>query len=273
MVGCSPSPVTPSWRNVHAAPCTMVGMYLEELVDPRHAALTVVDMQNDFCDFNGALARSGSDPGLIQAMAPRLLRLLDGARRVRIPIVHVRTEHSPWTDSASWIGRHHERPRTVCYPGSWGADYFPGFEPRADASREPGRHEFVVTKHRYSGFVGTDLDLVLRSHSVRTVIMTGEATNVCVESTARDAFMRDYWVVFVSDCTASTVQAAHDATLFTMDRHFATVATSQEVLAAWSATCAWTDGDGSGKPELSDSLGLRRGLADEIANCQAVSGE
>ena len=68
--------------------------------------------------------------------------------------------------------------------------------------------------------------------------MTGEATNVCVESTARDAFMRNYWVVFVSDCTASTVQSAHDATLFTMARHFGTVATGDEIVAAWSAALA-----------------------------------
>jgi ureidoacrylate peracid hydrolase len=208
-------------------------MDFEELVHPRHAALIVVDMQNDFCDSNGALARSGSDPSLIQAMAPRLLRLLEGARQNGLPIVHVRTEHSPWTDSPSWLGRHADRPRTVCFPGSWGAEYFPGFEPRADADRQPGSHEFVVTKHRYSGFVGTDLDLVLRSHSIKSVIMTGEATNVCVESTARDAFMRDYRVAFVSDCTASTVQQAHDATLFTMSRHFGTVLTGDEVLAAW----------------------------------------
>ena len=209
-------------------------MDLEQLVDPRQAALIVVDMQNDFCDSGGALARSGADPALIQAMAPRLLRMLDRARGIGLPIVHVRTEHSPWTDSAAWIGRHHGEQRTVCYPGTWGADYFPGFEPRTDADRKPGSHEFVITKHRYSGLVGTELDLVLRSHRIGTVIMTGEATNVCVESTARDAFMRDYRVVFVSDCTASTSESAHRATLFTMGRHFGTVATSDEVLASWS---------------------------------------
>jgi ureidoacrylate peracid hydrolase len=209
-------------------------MDLEQLVDPRHAALIVVDMQNDFCDSNGALARSGADPRLIQSMAPKLLRLLERARGLGLPIIHVRTEHSQWTDSEAWLGRHHGRQRTVCYPGSWGGDYYPGFEPRTDADRKPGSHELVVTKHRYSGFVGTDLDLVLRSQQIRSVIMTGEATNVCVESTARDAYMRDYWVVFVSDCTASTSQAAHDATLLTMSRHFATVAASDEILASWS---------------------------------------
>jgi ureidoacrylate peracid hydrolase len=208
-------------------------MELEELVQPRHTALIVVDMQNDFCDANGALASAGSDPSLIQAMAPRLLGLLADARRLGVPIVHVRTEHSAWTDSAAWLGRHHGQLRRVCYPGSWGADYYPGFEPLANERREPGCHEFVVTKHRYSGFVGTDLDLVLRSHAIRTVVMTGEATNVCVESTARDAFMRDYRVAFVSDCTATTVQAAHDATLFTIARHFGTVASGNDIIEAW----------------------------------------
>ena len=62
-----------------------------------------------------------------------------------------------------------------------------------------------------------------------------EATNVCVESTARDAYMRDDWVVCVSDCTASASEAAHEATLVTMGRHFATVAAGGEILASWRA--------------------------------------
>jgi ureidoacrylate peracid hydrolase len=218
-----------------------LAMTIDDLVDPRHTALIVVDMQNDFCASNGALAESGADPGLIQAMAPRLLSLIAVARAIHLPIIHVRTEHSAWTNSAPWVGRLNGRPRSACFPASWGADYYPGFEPRLDAQREPGGHEFVVTKHRYSGFVGTELDLVLRSHDIRTVIMTGEATNVCVESTARDAFMRDYWVVFVSDCTAAAVQAAHDATLYTMGKHFGKVVSAQELVGAWggAAQAAW----------------------------------
>jgi ureidoacrylate peracid hydrolase len=90
-----------------------------------------------------------------------------------------------------------------------------------------------VTKHRYSAFVGTDLEQVLRALGRRSVIMTGEATNVCVESTARDAYMRDFWVAFTSDCTASTSQAAHDATLYSMGKHFGQVLTSNDVIAAW----------------------------------------
>jgi ureidoacrylate peracid hydrolase len=77
--------------------------------------------------------------------------------------------------------------------------------------------------------------MVLRSNGIKTVIMTGEATNVCVETTARDAYMRDYFVAFVSDCTASGSQAAHDATLITIGRHFGTVLTSADILSAWTA--------------------------------------
>ncbi|HZT07910.1 MAG TPA: isochorismatase family cysteine hydrolase [Chloroflexota bacterium] len=207
-------------------------MELPDLLDPRKTALIVVDMQNDFCDSHGAFATHGGDPSMIQAMAPRLLRLLEAAREIRLPIVHVRTHHSDWTDSASWLGRHATNYR-LCFPGSWGADYFPGFEPRQDPEWGPGSHEYVVTKHRYSGFVGTDLDMVLRSRGVQTVIMTGEATNVCVETTARDAYMRDYFVAFVSDCTASGVRSAHEATLFTIGKHFGAVVTSDEIIATW----------------------------------------
>ncbi|HYY89829.1 MAG TPA: isochorismatase family cysteine hydrolase [Chloroflexota bacterium] len=203
----------------------MDALAIDELVEPKQAALLVVDMQNDFCDAQGSLALSGSDPSMIQAMAPRLLRLLDAARKAGLPIIHIRTHHSQWTDSQAWLGRLRGR-RPVCVPGTWGADYYPGFEP-VDS-------EYVVTKHRYSGFLSTDLEQVLRAIGARSVILTGEATNVCVESTARDAYMRDFYIAFVSDCTASTVESAHEATLFTMNKHFGKVLTSDEIIEVWA---------------------------------------
>jgi ureidoacrylate peracid hydrolase len=200
-------------------------MDVEELVHPRSAALLVVDMQNDFCDSRGSVGLSGGDPSLIQAMAPRLLRLLESARAVDgLPIIHVRTIHSRWTDSESWLGRLKGR-APICLPETWGAEYYAGFTPLPS--------EYVVTKHRYSAFVGTDLEQVLHALGRRSLIMTGEATNVCVESTARDAYMRDFWVAFTSDCTASTSQQAHDATLYTMAKHFGQVLSSQDVIAIW----------------------------------------
>ena len=67
----------------------------------------------------------------------------------------------------------------------------------------------------------------------------GVATNVCVESTARDAYMRDYYVTFAEDCSATYDQAKHDATLRNMADHFGVVATSDQIVEAWQRTpCA-----------------------------------
>jgi ureidoacrylate peracid hydrolase len=93
-----------------------------------------------------------------------------------------------------------------------------------------------VTKHRFGAFESTDLDLVLRSQGIRTVIMTGIATNVCVETTARQAFLKDFYVVFTSDCTATYSQRAHDGTLENIDHNFGQVVTSDEIAACWQPT-------------------------------------
>src|SRR5437667_11787817 len=105
------------------------GVTLEELVDVKKAALLVVDMQNDFCHVDGALARRRQDVSMIQAMAPRLRALLERARSAGLPIVHIRTHHSPWTNSRAWT-RRKLGDMVRCFPGSWGADWYEGFEPR-----------------------------------------------------------------------------------------------------------------------------------------------
>jgi ureidoacrylate peracid hydrolase len=116
-----------------------------------------------------------------------------------------------------------------CLKGTWGAELY-----AIDA--RPG--EEIVVKHRYSGFHNTNLDLVLRSRGIQTVILTGVATNACVESTARDVYMHDYYLVFVSDGTATTSQAAHDATLANMDQFFGEVADSAAIVQAWGVDAA-----------------------------------
>ena len=98
---------------------------------------------------------------------------------------------------------------------------------RTAASTEPGasgsstvsarkRNEPIIKKHRSSGFVGTNLDLVLRSNRIETTVVIGVMTEGCVESTARDAAFYDYYVVLTPDCMASDVLAWHEASLTTM---------------------------------------------------------
>jgi ureidoacrylate peracid hydrolase len=208
---------------------------LSEKVDPRHAALVLVDVQNDFCAEGGAMHRDGRDLSLVTAMIPRLERLVEAARAAQVRCVWIRCLYNTGPNhylSEVWLEQAKRRRNgayvqyPVCEDKEWNGDFF-RVRPRPD--------EVIITKHRYGAFEGTDLDLVLRSQGIRTVIMTGVATNVCVETTARQAFLRDYYVVFTSDCSATYSQAAHDATLYNIDQFFGEVVTSEQVMACWPA--------------------------------------
>lgn len=200
---------------------------LGEMVDPKHAALIVVDVQNDFCHPEGVLAKQGRDISLIREMVPRLLSFVDQARRVNLPIIFIKVSHSRWEDSPVWLSKKRSLEKLVCSEGSWGAEFY---------KVSPREADHIVAKHRFNAFIGTDLDLVLRSMGIKTLIMTGVATNVCVESTARDGYQRDYYIVFLDDCTATYSLEEHKATLFNIDQYFGTVATSDQVVKAWQGS-------------------------------------
>lgn len=199
---------------------------LQERSDPRWTALLVVDVQNDFVSPKGSAAQRGDDVRAAQAMVSKLIRLIDEARRVSLPVVYIRTTHSEWTDTPSWIYRKSQQSNlNTCREGTWGAEFYDGISPL------PG--ERVVIKHRYSAFINTDLNTVLRAKGVESVLVTGVATNVCVETTARDAYMFDYYVTFVEDCAAAYDPKLHESTLENMRRHFGLVASSQEIAETW----------------------------------------
>jgi ureidoacrylate peracid hydrolase len=208
---------------------------LGEKVAPEHCAVLIVDVQNDFCAEGGAMHREGRDLTLVKAMVPRLAALVNAARAVAVPLIWIRNVYNTrpnWYLSEVWLEQAHRRRRgaylsiPVCEPDNWNGDFY---------QIRPFPNEVIVTKHRYGAFESSDLDLVLRSRGIRTVIMTGVATNVCVETTARQAFLRDYYVVFTSDCTATYSQVEHDATLHNIDSFFGAVVTADEVRAWWPA--------------------------------------
>ena len=113
----------------------------------------------------------------------------------------------------------------TCRDGSWGAQFFDGIVPRSD--------EKVVVKHLYSAFINTDLSTILKAKGVESLLMTGVATNVCVESTARDGFMLDYYVTMVSDCMATSDAVLHEGTLENTRRHFGAVASARDIIQTW----------------------------------------
>jgi ureidoacrylate peracid hydrolase len=202
---------------------------LDEKVHPDNAALVIVDVQNDYCHPDGATARNGQSTAMAQAMVPALQRLLAEARRVGVPVIFVRMAQTQATFSE--VQREQRQRRgsrvPVCTEGTWGAEFY-------EVAPAPG--DLVVTKHRYSAFIGTDLDLILRSKGIKALIFAGVATNVCVESSARDAFMLDYYVVFMKDCSGcSAGPDAHAATLANIERSYGVVTSSEEVFACWNA--------------------------------------
>ena len=91
----------------------------------------------------------------------------------------------------------------------------------------------VLPKNRYSAFVGTPLDTMLRANGITTLILTGVATNVCVESTARQAYTLDYYVVVPRDLTGGVNETAKEMSLQNIDRYFGEVVDSADVLSAW----------------------------------------
>ena len=192
----------------------------------RPTALIIVDVQNDFCHPQGSMAHRGVQlyPN-ISLLITKLQQLVSHARSQHWPIFFIQTEHSRWTDSAVWLQRMRlgvdvtELP--VCAAGSWGSEFYQILPQATDR---------VVTKHRYSAFLNTSLKPSLLALGIETVLVTGVVTNTCVESTARDAFMHDFWTLTVADCCAAPSQDEHDAALRNLGRYFGVVAQTSDIL-------------------------------------------
>lgn len=219
-------------RIAHVTPVKGV----DEKVNPHHTALVVIDMQNDFIADDGLIAREGRDVSQAKEMAKRLPELIKVAREAGVFVIFVRNVYTSeqnfylsdvWLEQAARkrAGGYTRIP--VCAAGSWGGEFYGDLRPQPE---DP-----IVTKHRYSAFYNTDLDTILRANGIRTVVLTGVVTNVCVETSAREAFVRDYYVVVVSDGTAAYVQADHDMTLQNIDRFFGETISTSDLIGHWPA--------------------------------------
>jgi len=203
---------------------------LSERLDPRHTALLIVDMQKDFvCNGFGA-HKAGRDVTAAQSIVPNIKRLLEGARASGAFVAHVgfHTLLDHKSDSGSWLAQRRRSTQSsefLCLEGSEGAEYIDELSPIAG--------EFPIAKHRYSAFTGTNLDTLLRSRGVRSVIVTGVSTNACIDSTMRAAFELDYYVCVPTDGVASWNKTLHDATLANVDHRIGLTVPVDEITAVW----------------------------------------
>jgi nicotinamidase-related amidase len=166
-------------------------MQIEKIV-PSRTAMIVVDMQNDFVAPGGGLETPAA-----RAMVPKLVEALRICRSGGIKVIY--TAHAHRRDGSDMGLFDDIHPpvanRTAVVDGT------PGVEIYSEVAPSAGEH--VIKKHRYSGFFGTDLDIILREWGVDTVIISGTTTENCCHATARDAMFRNYRVVFLSDATAT----------------------------------------------------------------------
>lgn len=208
---------------------------LAELVEPAHTALILVDMQRDFIDADGVYGELGIDLSMYVESRPRLAALLAAARSTGTLVIHLQNTALPGrkSDSPAQIRfnfRMHEKARLGGPPLRYTIPGTPGHDFSADFAPLPT--ELVVRKYRSSGFWGTNLDMLLRSNGIETVVVGGCTTEGCIESTARDAMFNDYYVVIPEDCVASDDREQHEASMLLM-RHRFDLATGDEITQVW----------------------------------------
>ena len=190
-----------------------VNLHKMEL-DLPHSALLVIDMQNYFiAPSGGAFLPAGN------AIVPNIKKLIDAFREQNRPVIYTRHGHHPDRKDVGfmdwWWG-------DMIVEGSPESEVFPEIAPL------PG--EKVIHKHRYSAFYNTDLEIILRCAEIKDLVITGVMTNLCCETTARAAYMRDYRVFFLTDATATVIEEMHISTLMNLGYGFAYITTADEII-------------------------------------------
>lgn len=199
-------------------------------MNPETTALIVVDMQNDFIAPGAPLeTRMGTE------LVPRLKKLIDHARNSGMSVIFTTHAHRRNGCDMGLFGEIHPpiQDRIGLVDDSPGIDIYPDVAPQGD--------EVVIKKHRYSAFFGTDLDIILRTGKIETVIVTGVTTENCCHATARDAMFNGYRVAFISDATgtydypdvgfgAIAAQEVHRVTLSVLGVSTAHVMTTDELI-------------------------------------------
>ena len=197
---------------------------LDELVDPVHTALVVVDVQNDYASTGGKLETLGRDLSDMPSMLNGIRRLLDAAHASGVLVVYLQDTRLPGARNESparlrEMVIHRQLPVDLVLQGTWGWEIVDAVAP------VPG--DVVLPKFAFSGFAGTALDKMLRSNRIESIVVTGTATNGCVEATAKAAYYSAYYVVAASDAMADTKTRGGQA------RVAGDVFTAAEIIDVW----------------------------------------
>jgi ureidoacrylate peracid hydrolase len=205
-------------------------------VDLDHTAVLVIDMQNAFGSPGGMFDRVGVPIASIQEAVAPTRAVVEAARRAGMKVIYLKMGFEGDLSDLRVRGGAHEHffehmgvMDGVLARDEWGTEILEELTP------EPG--DTVVWKTRFSGFYETELDDVLEDAGITHLIVTGCTTSICVESTVRDAFFRDYHCIVLEDCTAEPMGANlsrsnHEATMLLFERIFGSVSSAANIVNA-----------------------------------------
>lgn len=211
----------------------MVSSAASVTLDPKSSALVLIDMQNDFLDPGGYFARRGLEVGrLARAVEPSaaLRKALPDAVRT----VYTAQVYEP--DGCDDLQRVHRlKParlarsggETPVKRGSWGAEIVSALAPR--------EQDLVIAKRRFDAFYQTDLEFLLRCWGVKTLLVGGVVADVCVETTLRSAYVRDFDVVLAKDCVAAWKDQDFEHTVSAVESHFGLCMDNSQIIGAFQA--------------------------------------
>ena len=210
-------------------------------IETDRTAVIVVDMQNSFASKGGMFDLVGQDISGAKKVIESTKKVIEAARAAKIKVIYLLMSYEPdlsnsgGPDSPNWhkefgLVMMRQRPEfkgKILTRGTWDEAVVDELKPMPE--------DIIVRKSRYSGFVGTNLDLILKTYNIKYLIFTGIATNVCVESTLRDAFFREYWPIIISDATNNAgPPITQQATLWNIEALFGWVTTTEDFIKAIS---------------------------------------
>ena len=205
-------------------------------IDPQRSAVIVVDMQNAFVSKGGMFDLYGMDISGAQKIIEPCKNVINTARQVGCKIIYLmhgydsKLSNSGGENSPNWhkelalilMRRRPELKGKLLTYGTWDYEIIDELKPQEG--------DIIVSKQRYSGFVGTTLDIVLRTYDVKHVMFMGVAANGCVDSTLRMAFFLDYFPILISDATNHLgPDFTHEATMYIVKLLFGWVTNSTEL--------------------------------------------
>jgi ureidoacrylate peracid hydrolase len=205
-----------------------------DALDPARSALLLIDMQNAFCHPEGTLGISGVDVGPAQATYGPVRALAEAFRSRGLPVIWTRQVHlarDAARDAKTLAAHTAKRKQVSALSGSWDARLV---DELADLADDP---TFVVTKHRFGAFYQTRLQALLDMLGVKALFVAGVTANACVETTLREAYLRDYDVVAVTDAIAAVRPQWLPVAEAVWAQYLGVLATTEEVT-GWLAAAA-----------------------------------